>query len=476
MSMSAANSARGRDLTQGGIAKNLVFFAIPMLLGSLVHVAYSLINAAWVGRGLGADAMAALTVSFPVFFVLNAVGQGLSLASNVLVSQAFGAKDFDRLRRVVQNSMVLTAVAGAVCLFIGYLSAGALVRVMGTPATVAPLAISYLRWFIWTTPLMFGTFFLASVMRGAGDSKTPLYFQAGSLLITAVLDPLLIFGWLGFPKLGLNGTALATIISQAAAITALAWHLRRVRHIAAPDWKRVQPDWAMSLLTLRIGMPSMVQQALVSLGIVVVVSLVNRFGAHSAAAYGIAMRIDLLAFMPSMAIGMAVSTMSGQNIGAGLHDRVRGVFRWGVLLAWMLTLPAAAMSVGVPAWLMGLFTRDMDVVATGAGYLRVCGGGYLLISIMFVANGVVNGSGRTVATTVFTLVSFWLIRIPLALALSGAMNQVEGIWFAILLSYGVGAALSTGYYLTGRWRHPVTGRNQLQPVPEPGPVDPQVEV
>lgn len=462
--------SHGKDLTTGSIAKNLVFFALPMLLGSLVHVAYSLINAAWVGNGLGADAMAALTVCFPVFFVLNAFGQGLSLASNVLVSQSYGAKDWDRLRLIVQNSMVLTVIAGLLCFVMGEMATEPLLRLMNTPPEVLLIAISYLHLFLWTTPLMFGMFYLASVVRGAGDSKTPLYFQAGSLVVTAVLDPLLMFGWLGFPRMGLNGTALATILSQALALVALAYHLHRVRHIAAPNWRKLALDREMSKLTLRIGLPSMVQQALVSLGIVVIVTLVNRFGVHSAAAYGIAMRIDLLAFMPAMAIGMAASTLSGQNIGAQKYDRVKQTFRWGILVSIGLTLPATLVSIGIPGYFMRLFTHDADVIATGAHYLRIVGFGYLMWAIMFLSNGIINGSGRTMATTMFTLIGFWIVRIPLALFLSRYLDRVEGIWYGILISSFVGATISVSYYLTGRWKKPVVARTTPITAPEAEPL------
>ena len=465
-----AAGSHGKDLTTGSIAKNLIFFALPMLLGSLVHVTYSLINMMWVGNWLGATAMAALTVGFPVFFVLNAFGQGLSLASNVLVSQSYGAKDWPRLRMVVQNSMVLTVITGLLCFVLGELATEGLLRLMNTPAEVLPVAVSYLHVFLWTTPLMFGMFYLASVMRGAGDSKTPLYFQAGSLVVTAVLDPLLMFGWLGFPRMGLNGTAVATIISQAGALVALAWHMRRVRHIASPSWRRLGLNREVSLLTLRIGLPSMMQQALVSLGILVIVALVNRFGEHCAAAYGAAMRIDLLAFMPAMSIGMAASTLSGQNIGAHKFDRVKQTFRWGLVISLALTLPATLVSVGVPGLFMRLFAHDADVVATGAHYLRIVGVGYLMWAVMFLSNGIINGSGRTVATTVFTLVGFWVVRIPLALFLSRQMNSVEGIWYGVLISSFVGAGISVTYYLTGRWKTPVVARTVPITAPEAEPI------
>jgi putative MATE family efflux protein len=457
---------RGTDLTTGSVLRRLIMFSIPMLLGSAFHTAYSIVNAAWVGNGLGAAAMAAITVSFPIFFLLMAVAGGLTLASNILVSQAYGAKDWARLKQVVQNSLVLTGVVGLTCVAVGRFAAEAVLRAMGTPSDVLPLAVSYLRTFLWTTPFMFGVFFLASVMRGVGDSKTPLYFQAGSLALNAVLDPLLMFGWLGFPRLGLNGTAVATICAQACAFASIAVYVQRRDHIAAPDWRRLRADVPTTLLTLKIGVPSMVQQAFVSLGMIFIVGLVNRFGTHSSAAYGIAMRIDQLAFMPAMAIGMAVSTLSGQNIGAQRFDRVREVFRWGVAVSCGMTMVPSVLAVALPAQLIGMFTRDLDVVVTGAHYLRTIGLGYLMFAVMFVSNGVINGSGHTLATTAFTLVGFWAVRVPLAAYLSGRLGRVEGIWYAIVVSMAVGTIISFGYYFSGRWIRPIV---KHQPPPALAP-------
>lgn len=457
---SGTGSLFGKDLTTGSVARNLLFFSIPMLMGSLAHTAYSIINAVWVGKGLGPTAMAAVTVSFPIIFVLMAVAGGLTLATNVLVSQSYGAKDFDRLEKVIRNSLVLTLVFSVICVVVGRFSAEFFVRAMGTPPDVLPLAVSYLRLMVLMTPFMFGIFLFASVLRGVGDSKTPLYFQVSSLVLTAVLDPLLMFGWAGFPRLGLNGTAIATIISQGVAVAALAFYLHRSRHMVAPDWRRLRVDMDVSLLTLRIGLPSMVQQVMVSVGIMFIVSMVNGFGTHCAAAYGIAMRIDQLAFMPAMAIGTATSTLVGQNIGAQFYDRVKLVFRWGVILGWGLTLPASVVSIGIPSLMMRMFTQDADVIViqTGAHYLRIAGVGYLLVAMMFVSNGVINGSGHTLATTFFTLIVFWAVRIPMAAFLSQHIGRVEGIWYAILLSYAIGAAMSVSYYLSGRWRKPIKGR------------------
>jgi putative MATE family efflux protein len=451
----------GKDLTTGSVARNLIAFSIPMLMGSLAHTTYSIINVAWVGNGLGTDAMAAITVSFPILFLLMAVAGGLTMATNTLVAQAYGAKDEVRIRQVIQSSLSLTVLFGTLCLIAGQAGAEYAVRAMGTPPEVAPLAAGYLRLFVWTTPFMFGMFLLASTMRGIGDSKTPLYFQVGSLLVTIALDPILMFGWLGFPRFGLNGTALATVVTQAGAFVALAVYLHRKKHTASPDWSHWRIDVGTLLLVLRIGVPSMLQQAIVALGTLGVVRLVNHFGAESAAAYGIAMRIDQLAFMPAMAISGACCSVAGQNIGAGLFDRVRGVLQWGWIIALSFTLPAFLLCTSIPSFLMALFAHhDEVVIHTGAHYLRIASPGYLMVAIMFVCNGVINGSGHTLPTTLFTAVTFFVVRVPLAMFLPQWFGSVDGIWYAILFSYVAGMTLSLLYYSTGRWKRPVFIRNR----------------
>jgi len=453
-----ARGARGTDLTTGSVPRHLLAFSLPILMGSLLHTAYMVVNAVWIGRFLGTEAMSAITVTFPVFFVLMAVAGGLTQATSILVSQAYGARDHDGVARVIGNSTVLIGLVAALCLAAGMAGAGPVLRAMRTPPEVLPIAVSYFRVFLWTTPFMFGVFLLASALRGVGDSRTPLWFQGGSLLLTAALDPLLMFGGLGLPRLGLNGTAYATILSQALALGALVWHLRRRGHIAAPGGRRLRLDGPTTRVTLRIGVPAMLQQLLVSVGMMVIVGLVNPFGAHSSAAFGIAMRIDQIAFMPAMAVGMAVAALAGQNIGAGRHDRVREVFRSGVALSCGLTSLAAVLAFCLPAWLMGLFTTEADVIAVGATYLRVASLGYLLFAVMFAGNGVVNGAGHTGATTVFTFIAFWAVRIPVAAFLSQHWGRVEGVWYGNLGGLAVGMGVSLAYYFSGRWKRPVIRR------------------
>jgi len=448
----------GIDLTTGSVVGHLIRFSVPLLVGNAFHTAYSIVNALWIGNRLGTNAMTAVAQIFPIFFVLMAIALGLSLASTVLVSQAYGGQQWGHLQKVVQNSVVLMGLISLVCTVGGYFSAGWLLDLIGTPEVALSMATSYLRLLVITIPFMFGIFLLASLMRGAGDSKTPVYFQAGALLITIILDPILMFGWLGFPAMGLNGTVAANLTSQVIGVVALAVYLHHKGHIVAPDWRRLRLDLPTTLLTLKIGVPSMAQQALVSLGFFMIVRMVNSFGAHSAAAFGLATRIDQLAFMPAMAIGTAVSSLVGQNIGARQYDRVHRFFRWGVIVSVGMTLVAFLLAVGIPSQLMRLFVSDADVVETGAHYLRVVSFAYLMFAVLFASNGVINGAGHTLPTTMFTLIGFWAVRVPLAKYLSTEWSDVEGIWYAIVVSSAVGMTMSLTYYFSGLWKKPVKKR------------------
>ncbi|MHB0913430.1 MAG: MATE family efflux transporter [Armatimonadota bacterium] len=451
-----SEARHGRDLTTGSIPRHLIAFSTPILIGSAMQVAYSIINAFWVGRGLGKTAMAAITMSMPVLFVLMAVAGGLTIAANILASQSYGAKDWPRLSKVVHNSFVLTVTLSLACTFAGYFLTETLLRLAATPANVFPMAAGYLRLFFWSMPFMFIIILISALLRGVGDSKTPLYFQAASLALTAILDPLLMFGWLGVPKMGLNGTAVATVITEAGAVIALLFYLQAKRHIVALDWRRLRLDFATSALMLKVGVPSMLQQSLIAMGMFVVTKLVNGFGENSLAAAGAGLRIDMVAFMPAMTIGMAVSTLSGQNIGANRHDRVHEVFKWGLAISCGITLLVSILVMAVPGLLLHAFAKDAAVIDIGVHYLRIIAVGYIFFAIMFVGNGVINGAGHTFITTLISLVSLWAVRVPLATYMSKATGRVESIWTAMLISYAIGTVLSLAYYYSGRWRRPVT--------------------
>ncbi|MBZ4395521.1 MATE family efflux transporter [Myxococcus sp. AS-1-15] len=461
----------GRDLTTGSIPRHIVAFSIPMLVGSFLQTAYSFVNAIWVGRFLGTEALAAVTVSFPVVFVLFSIGMGLTMATSILVSQSYGARRMDELRRVVDSSTLLIYALGLVLTLLGEWLAPTILTLMATPPEIHAESVSYLRIFLLSMPLGFGLFLTRSLLQGVGDSKTPLYFQAASLLLTTVLDPILIFGWMGLPKLGLNGTAWATVVSQLLALTALIIYLRKKDVPVAPRMPRLGHLGPTTLKTLRIGVPAAVQQSLVSIGMVFVTGIVNSFGEVATAAFGAASRIDQIAFMPAMTFGMAVSTLAGQNLGAGRYDRVQEIFKWGCLFSGGITLLISLVAVSFPEALLRIFISDPAVIAPGVSYLHIVGTTYVLFALIFVSNGIINGAGRTFVTTVFSLVSLWVVRVPVAYWLSHRMNSVTGVWLAMALSFAVSLAVSMAYYFSGRWRTPLVKKAPEGPAaPNPGEV------
>ena len=453
----------GTDLTVGSIPRHIVTFSLPMLIGSFLQTAYSFVNAIWVGKFLGRGALAAVTVSFPIVFILFAVGMGMSLATNILVSQSYGAKRFDELRRVVDSSNLIIPGLGVVLTILGEIFTPHILRAMDTPPAILDASVHYLRIFLLSLPFSFCIFALRSMLQGMGDSKTPLYFQFASVVLTTVLDPLLIFGKLGLPALGLNGTAWATNFSQALLLVALVVYLRRQDSPVAPAWPRLRHLGEETRRTFRIGIPSSIQQSLVSLGLLALTGLVNGFGEISTAAYGAASRIDQIAFLPAVTFGMAISTLAGQNLGAGHMDRVREIFKWGCLMSGAITVVISAVAVLFPETILRVFTSDEAVLAQGVSYLHIVGSCYVFFALTFVSNGIINGSGATLVTTILSLISLWVIRVPVAYGLSRSMHDVKGIWYGIALSFILMLVCSMGYYFSGHWKRSLDKRGKGGP-------------
>ena len=451
----ASDDKFGRDLTTGSIPRLLLAFSMPMLAGNVIQTAYSIVNAIWVGKFLGKRELAAITVSFPAFFVLVAVAGGLTMASGILVAQCAGARDWRRLKDVVQTSTSLAILISILLLPLSELLTPAIMTAMQAAPDVYPMAVSYMRIFLLTLPFNIGIFLIVSMLRGVGDSKTPLYFQTSALTLTAILDPILMFGWLGFPRMGLNGTAVASVVMQALCLLATFVYLHIKSHVVAPDWRHLRIDWPMAGLLVKIGFPSAAHQSLVSLSMLFVTGFVNAYGENATAAFGAAMRIDQLSFLPAMTFSMAVTSMVGQNIGARRLDRVPHVFKWGMVLSGSMAILATLIVLAVPQSILRIFLNDPEVIRIGIGYLRIVGSGYLFMTAIFISNGVLNGAGHTLITTGSALFSLWLLRVPLASYLSHHLHRVEGVWYAMLISSAATAVLGMVLYYAGIWKRPV---------------------
>lgn len=447
----------GKDMTVGSVPKHLIKFALPMLIANVLQTGYSIINSIWVGKILGKDALAATAVSFPIIFILIAIASGVTLATTILVSQYYGAKNHDMVKKVVNNSFTIALILGIILTIIGILSSDYLLGLMSTPVGVFAFASSYLKISLLGFTLMYFTFLIVSILRGIGDTVTPLKFLIIGVLINAVLDPLLIIGVGPFPRLELNGAAIASIIAQTIAFSYGFYYLNKRNHFVAISPKDFNLNKELTALTFKIGFPSIIQQSLVSLGAAFITSFVNAFGASAIAAFGAAGRLEQLVFMPAMSIGMAVSAITGQNIGADKKDRIPQVFKWGVIFTSVITISISLILVTFPKILLSMFVQaqDADVLDIGATYLRMVGCSYILFAVMFISNGIINGAGHTIITMIFSLVSLWIVRVPMSAYLSHTNLGIIGIWISIITSYFVVMCISLAYYKSGKWRKAV---------------------
>jgi putative MATE family efflux protein len=444
----------GTDMSVGSIPRHLLRFSIPMLIGNLIQIGYSIINTIWVGHLVGENAVGAIGVSFPVFFTLLGLSMGISMASTILIAQYYGAKKYEMVERVVGNSFSLALIIGTLLTIAAILSSDFLLGLMDTPPENFAMASSYLKITLAGFILFYLGFLISSILRGIGDAVTPLVFMSIGIGINAVIDPFFIGGWGPFVSHGLDGAAYATLISQVIAVGISIVYLNRKGHFVAFNPRKLILDKHITFLLFKIGFPSIVQQSLISISSMFVSAFVNSFGAAAANAFGAALRVDMFAFMPAMTMSMAVATLTGQNLGAGRPQRIKNVFRWGIIMTSSITILISVIVVVFSKFILIMFGLGDDAKAMeiGIDYLRIAGSCYIFFAIMFISNGVINGAGHTMITMIFTLLSLWLVRVPLAWFLSKTSLGTTGIWISVASSFFVTMIISLYYYFSGRWK------------------------
>jgi putative MATE family efflux protein len=444
----------GKDLTVGSIPRHLLIFSIPMLIGNVVQIGYGIVNTIWVGHLVGENAVGAVGVSFPIIYVLVGFAMGMSMATTILVSQYYGAKDYRMVEKAAGNSYLLSLILGSLVTIAAVLSSDALLRLIATPPENFAMASSYLKINLAGLIFVYLGFLINFILRGIGDAVTPLVFMCIGLGTNAVLDPFMIGGFGPFPRWGLNGAAWATVFSQFMTLTISIAYLNRKEHLIAFSPKKLVLDRRMTGLLFKIGLPSVVQQSLVSIGSLVITAFVNSFGSAATNAFGATGRVDMIVFMPALSMSMAVSALTGQNLGAGRPERVREIFKWGIVMTSSITVLISLVVVLLSRLILVMFGLGDDgkVMDIGVTYLRTVGSCYILFAVMFISNGVANGAGHTMMTMAFSLLSLWLIRVPAAWLLSRTSLGITGIWAAIVLSFAVSMVASLMYYFSGRWK------------------------
>lgn len=436
-----------KDLTSGSVARQIISFSMPMLLGNVFQQLYNIVDSIIVGKYLGKEALASVGASFPILFTIIALIIGIGSGASVVISQYFGAKDYSSVRRASDTLNIFLLGAGVVISIIGILSSRWIFELLQLPEELMPSAIVYLNIYLSGTIVFFGFNATTSILRGIGDSKNPLYYLVVATLLNIALDFLFILGF----KWGIAGAAWATVISQAVAFIIAVVHTNRRHKVLRFALSGLSFDWVIFWQSVRIGLPTGIQHTFVALGMMALMGIVNTFGTNVIAAFTAASRIDSLASLPAMTLSVALSVFVGQNLGAGKLDRIKNGLKTSLTIASTISILMTIVAILWSVPLMRVFTNDNEVVTIGRSYLIIVGVFYVLFSTMFILNGLLRGAGATLIPMFVTLFSLWLIRIPLAWFLSRYIGEA-GIWWSIPIAWFFGCTGAYLYYRFGNWR------------------------
>jgi len=456
-------------LVQGPIARTLILFSLPILGSSILQSLNASINAIWIGRLIGENGLSASANANSVMFFLISVGFGIGMAATILIGQGLGARDIEQAKRTVGTTFVFFALLSLAIGAAGFAAAPHMLAAMQTPPEVLPLAAAYLRVIFLALPSIYLYTFVTMALRGAGDARTPFIFLAFSATLDVGLNPVLIRGLGPIPALGIAGSALATLISQWVGLVAMILWLYRTRHflrLTRAEFRYLRLDGEILGALVTKGLPMGLQMIVMSSSMLAMISLVNRYGALTVAAYGACFQLWSYIQMPAMSVGMAVSSMAAQNVGARRWDRVARIAGIGVgynvlltgslvLLVTLIDHPAFAIFLGSGSPAVDI-ARHIHTIASWS---------FILFGISIVLASVVRATGAVVPPLIILFVAMWLVRLPFAWAMTPAWGA-DAIWWSFPMGSATSAFLSFLYYRFGRWKQAKMLEHALAPLPD----------
>ena len=450
-----------RDLSVGKESRIIFQFAVPMLVGNVFQQLYTIINSIIVGNFIGKQALAAVGASFPLLFTLISLVIGVGIGATIIIAQYFGAKDIKNVIRTIDTLLIFMFFASILVTVVSLLISKPIFKLIQLPDDILPYAVDYFNIYMLGSVFFFGFNSISSILRGMGDSKTPLYFLIISTVLNIALDLIFVVGF----KLGVKSVAWGTVISQAVALIIAIIYLNKTHDFINLSWRKLQFDRAIMNKSLKIGFPVGFQQAFVALSMLAMYWLVNRFGTDATAAYSVVFRIDTFASMPAMNFAMALSAFVGQNLGAQKPERIRRGLISTFYMTSAFSVVISLIGIFFAGQVMRVFTNDPDVIAIGKDYLQIVTGFYIVFSSMFVVGGVMRGAGDTFIPMLITFFALWVVRIPVGYFLSQKWGY-HGIWWAVPIAWVVGLGLSFTYYKTGRWKRKVVVYAKRDSIPK----------
>ncbi|TKR24435.1 MATE family efflux transporter [Natronomonas salsuginis] len=443
------------DLTSGSIGKPLFFLSLPIVVTNLLQTAYNLADTFWLGQ-YSTDALAAISFAFPMVFLLISFGMGISVAGSVLVAQYTGANEEREAEYAASQTVTFALIASVILGGTGYLLVGDFLAIMGASEDVLPMASSYMQVISLGLTFMFGFFVFVALMRGHGDTITPMLVMFGSVVLNIVLDPFVIFGWGPFPELGIEGAALATVFSRGLAlVVGLAIMFRGARGVQI-HLRDMVPDSSYLKRLVRIGLPASIEGTGRAVSMNLLLFIVALFPDPVVAAYGIGTRVFSVIFLPAIAVARGVETMTGQNIGANEPDRAAAAAGLAAKTLFVVLSAAGVLVFFVPEPIVSVFVgadqeNAVRVVEVGTQFLRYVALTFGFIGIMRAYTGSFRGAGKTLTAAAISVLMLGVVRFPIAWVAAGELGS-SGIWLSFAISNVVGALLAYAWYGRGTWR------------------------
>lgn len=439
-----------QNMITGSPAKSLFFFALPMVLGNIFQQVYNITDSLIVGNFVGEKALAAVGASFAITMLFVSIAIGAGIGSGVVISQLFGAKQLGKMKTAVYTSVTSITAISVVLLIVGVLINKPILRLMGTPESIYADAVTYLQVYFYGIIFMFLYNSISTAFNALGDSKTPLYFLIFSSLLNIGLDIWFVAGF----RWGVAGAAWATVVAQGvAALLSFAFLMKKLRNIETEEQSSFF-DFGILKKIFAIAFPSIIQQSIVSTGMLFVQTVVNRFGPEVVAGYTAATKIDSVAIVPMLAVGNAMSTFTAQNIGAKKTERVGKGYRAALLMvAVMGLLTTALIIIFGESFVKAFMGSDgsAKAISSGVECTRVVGLFYVLFGFMNVTNGVLRGAGSMIQFMLSSLGSLG-IRVLIAYSFAGIINEMA-VWIASPIGWFTAFAFAFICFVRGKWKN-----------------------
>ncbi len=438
-----------KNMTEGSISKNIVLFALPVFLGQLLQQLYNIIDSIVVGKVLGSEALAAVSSSGSLIFLLVGFIQGLFMGAGVIIGKRFGAKDYSGVHVAVHTAVAFGLIMGLVLTGVGITVTPLLLRLMGTPADVIPNSVAYFRVYFLggLGSVMYNT--CCGIFQAMGDSRHPLYYLMTSAITNTLLD-ILFVKYLGF---GVEGAAAATVIAQFLSAGLAFWKLTRVDGEHRVTVSKIRIDRETLGQELKLGFPTGIQNSVIAIANVIVQSNINAFGSIAMAGCGSYFKVEGFAFLPITSFCAALTTFISQNLGAREYERARRGARFGILMGVGLAELIGIIFFIVAPHLISLFTDDPEVIAFGVSQGRTEALFYCLLALSHCMAGILRGAGKTTVPMFVMLACWCLIRITYITIAVRLFPVIRTIFIAYPLTWSLSSIIFTIYYFKADWIH-----------------------